>query len=58
MHHASKTFMMDENLGCARVRVQFGDDVKQIEVFIGFQISCIMCIGMSTLNNAYVSSDT
>lgn len=50
--------MMDETLGCARVRVQFGDDVKQIEVFIGFQISCIMCIGMNTLNNAYVSSDT
>ena len=50
--------MMDETLGCARVRAQFGDDVKQIEVVIGFQISCIMCIGMNTLNNVYVSSDT
>ncbi|GAA0163871.1 chaperone [Lithospermum erythrorhizon] len=26
VHHASKTFVMDETLGCARVRVQFGDD--------------------------------
>lgn len=32
VHHASKTFVMDESLGCARVKVQFGDDDQKIEV--------------------------
>ncbi|RWR85175.1 DNAJ heat shock N-terminal domain-containing protein [Cinnamomum micranthum f. kanehirae] len=42
VHHASKTFMMDESLGCARVRVQFGDDVKQIEVSVdSCPVNCI-----------------
>lgn len=31
-HNTSETFMMDEALGCARVRVQFGDSEKKIEV--------------------------
>lgn len=31
-HNASETFVMDEALGCARVRVQFGDPEKKIEV--------------------------
>ncbi|XP_020088392.1 uncharacterized protein LOC109710296 [Ananas comosus] len=41
-HNASETFMMDEDLGCARVRVQFGDSEKKIEVSVD---SCPMnCI--------------
>ncbi|KAJ6838880.1 putative J domain-containing protein-like isoform X1 [Iris pallida] len=32
VHYASKTFTMDDALGTARVRVQFGDDEKSIEV--------------------------
>ncbi|KAF9589471.1 hypothetical protein IFM89_024233 [Coptis chinensis] len=32
MHHATNAFMMDEALGCARVKVQFGENDKQIEV--------------------------
>eukprot|EP00262_Sarcandra_glabra_P005701 TRINITY_DN17475_c3_g1_i1.p1 TRINITY_DN17475_c3_g1~~TRINITY_DN17475_c3_g1_i1.p1 ORF type:complete len:312 (+),score=47.50 TRINITY_DN17475_c3_g1_i1:53-937(+) len=34
VHHASKTFVMDEALGCARVKVQFGDDEEKIEVSV------------------------
>lgn len=59
MHHASKTFMMDETLGCARVKVQFGDDEKRIEVFIRFQISCLLCVDMNILMHVDPhSSDT
>lgn len=32
MHHAPNTFTMDENLGCARVKVQDGDTDTKIEV--------------------------
>lgn len=32
MHHASNTFMMDEALGCARVKMQFGDDEQKLVV--------------------------
>lgn len=32
MHNASNTFAMDEALGCARVKVQFGDDEQKLEV--------------------------
>lgn len=32
VHNASNTFMMDEALGCARVKVQYGDDDTKIEV--------------------------
>ena len=31
VHHASNTFFMDEAIGCARVKVQFGDDDQKIE---------------------------
>ncbi|XP_062106906.1 chaperone protein dnaJ C76, chloroplastic-like [Humulus lupulus] len=42
VHHASKTFMMDESLGCARVKVQFGDDDQKIEVSIdSCPVNCI-----------------
>ena len=32
VHHAGNTFVMDDALGCARVKVQYGDDDKKIEV--------------------------
>ncbi|KAK9064757.1 hypothetical protein SSX86_016139 [Deinandra increscens subsp. villosa] len=34
VHNASKTFVMDETIGCARVGVQFGDDDNSIEVAV------------------------
>ncbi|KAI7741135.1 hypothetical protein M8C21_021150 [Ambrosia artemisiifolia] len=34
VHNASKTFVMDETTGCARVQVQFGDDDASIEVAV------------------------
>ncbi|XP_042502733.1 chaperone protein dnaJ C76, chloroplastic-like isoform X2 [Macadamia integrifolia] len=42
VHHAGNTFMMDDALGCARVRVQFGDEDKQIEVSLdSCPVNCI-----------------
>eukprot|EP01018_Ginkgo_biloba_P003368 Gb_02355 [translate_table: standard] len=40
--HASNTFMMDEALGCARVKVQYGDDDARIKVSIdSCPVNCI-----------------
>lgn len=40
--HASKTFIMDEALGCARVKVQFGDDDSQIKASLdSCPVNCI-----------------
>lgn len=40
--HASKTFVMDEALGCARVKVQYGDDDSQIKVSMdSCPVNCI-----------------
>jgi len=42
VHNASNTFMMDEALGCARVKVQYGDDDRKIEVSIDLcPVNCI-----------------
>ncbi|XP_056176373.1 chaperone protein dnaJ C76, chloroplastic-like isoform X3 [Syzygium oleosum] len=42
VHHASKTFVMDEELGCARVRVQYGDDEQKLEVSVeSCPVNCI-----------------
>ncbi|KAL5723902.1 hypothetical protein ACHQM5_007239 [Ranunculus cassubicifolius] len=42
VHHASKTFMMDDTLGCARVKVQFGDENQRIEVSVdSCPVNCI-----------------
>lgn len=42
VHHASNTFVMDEALGCARVKVQFGDDDNKIEVSVdSCPVNCI-----------------
>ncbi|KAF5479639.1 hypothetical protein F2P56_000446 [Juglans regia] len=41
-HHASNTFEMDEALGCARVKVQYGDDDQNIEVSVdSCPVNCI-----------------
>ncbi|CAN1853320.1 Chaperone protein dnaJ C76, chloroplastic [Linum perenne] len=41
-YHASNTFVMDQYLGCARVKVQYGDDADKIEVSVD---SCLVnCI--------------
>ncbi|KAF5818130.1 hypothetical protein HanXRQr2_Chr02g0061261 [Helianthus annuus] len=32
VHNASKTFVMEETTGCARVKVQFEDDDTSIEI--------------------------
>ncbi|KAK3033046.1 hypothetical protein RJ639_035672 [Escallonia herrerae] len=42
VHHAGNTFMMDETLGSARVKVQYGDDDKKIEVSVdSCPVNCI-----------------
>ncbi|XVF60247.1 hypothetical protein PTKIN_Ptkin08bG0029400 [Pterospermum kingtungense] len=42
VHHASNTFVMDEALGCARVRVQYGDDDHKIDVSVdSCPVNCI-----------------
>lgn len=32
VHQACSTFLFDEALGCARVKLQYGDDDQKIEV--------------------------
>ncbi|KAK7258819.1 hypothetical protein RIF29_24406 [Crotalaria pallida] len=45
VHHASNTFTMDEVHGCARVKVQFGDDDQNIEVSIkSCPVNCIYLV--------------
>ncbi|RVW40313.1 Chaperone protein dnaJ C76, chloroplastic [Vitis vinifera] len=42
VHHAGNTFVMDDALGCARVKVQYGDDDKKIEVSVdSCPVNCI-----------------
>ncbi|XP_021299245.1 uncharacterized protein LOC110427929 [Herrania umbratica] len=42
VHHASNTFVMDEALGCARVRVQYGDNDQKIDVSVdSCPVNCI-----------------
>ncbi|OVA19872.1 DnaJ domain [Macleaya cordata] len=42
VHNASNTFMMDEALGSARVKVQFGDDDEKIQVSVdSCPVNCI-----------------
>ncbi|XP_022741907.1 uncharacterized protein LOC111293438 [Durio zibethinus] len=42
VHHASNTFVMDEAHGCARVRVQYGDDDQKINVSVdSCPVNCI-----------------
>ncbi|XP_019418778.1 PREDICTED: uncharacterized protein LOC109329540 [Lupinus angustifolius] len=42
VHHASNTFTMDEAHGCARVKVQYGDNDQNIEVSVeSCPVNCI-----------------
>ncbi|KAL2320137.1 hypothetical protein Fmac_029106 [Flemingia macrophylla] len=42
VHHASHTFTMDESHGCARVKVQYGDNDQSIEVSVeSCPVNCI-----------------
>ncbi|KAJ1412163.1 DnaJ domain containing protein [Sesbania bispinosa] len=42
VHHASHTFIMDDALGCARVKVQDGDSDQKIEVSVeSCPVNCI-----------------
>lgn len=42
VHNASKTFVMDEAIGCARVKVQFGDSDQNIQVSVdSCPVNCI-----------------
>lgn len=42
VHQASSTFVFDETLGCARVKLQYGDDDQKIEVSVdSCPVNCI-----------------
>ncbi|KAJ4841173.1 hypothetical protein Tsubulata_051120 [Turnera subulata] len=42
VHYASNTFLFDEAVGCARVKVQYGDDDRKIEVSVdSCPVNCI-----------------
>ncbi|XP_024182123.1 chaperone protein dnaJ C76, chloroplastic isoform X2 [Rosa chinensis] len=42
VHQASATYMFDESLGCARVKLQYGDDDLKIEVSVdSCPVNCI-----------------
>ncbi|KAL6136278.1 hypothetical protein ACLB2K_061577 [Fragaria x ananassa] len=42
VHQASATYMFDEALGCARVKLQYGDDDQRIEVSVdSCPVNCI-----------------
>ncbi|KAL5572764.1 hypothetical protein UlMin_022361 [Ulmus minor] len=50
VHHASKTFMMDEAHGCARVKVQYGDNEQEIEVSVdSCPVNCIYWVDREEL---------
>ncbi|PKI55184.1 chaperone protein dnaJ C76, chloroplastic-like isoform X2 [Punica granatum] len=48
--HAGKTFVMDEDLGCARVKLQFGDDQQKLEVSVdSCPVNCIYWVDSEEL---------
>ncbi|XP_015879312.2 chaperone protein dnaJ C76, chloroplastic-like [Ziziphus jujuba] len=50
VHHASNTFVMDEALGCARVKVQYGDDEQKLEVSVdSCPVNCIYWVDREEL---------
>nr|GMC62086.1 high affinity nitrate transporter 2.7 [Ipomoea batatas] len=50
VHHAPNTFTMDENLGCARVKVQDGDTDKKIEMSVdSCPVNCIYWVDTEEL---------
>lgn len=50
VHHARNTFTMDESVGCARVKVQYGDDERQIQVSVdSCPVNCIYWVDAEEL---------
>ncbi|KAI4366872.1 hypothetical protein MLD38_022682 [Melastoma candidum] len=50
VHNASNTFVMDDELGCARVRIQYGDDDQKLEVSVdSCPVNCIHWIDREDL---------
>lgn len=50
VHHASNTFILDESIGCARVKTQYGDDDQKIEVSIeSCPVNCIYWVDREEL---------
>ncbi|KAK4846241.1 hypothetical protein QYF36_014779 [Acer negundo] len=51
VQHASNTFVMDEAMGCARVKVQYGDSDKNIEVSVdSCPVNCIHWVDREELD--------
>ncbi|XP_011047333.1 PREDICTED: uncharacterized protein LOC105141715 isoform X1 [Populus euphratica] len=50
VHHASNTFILDESIGCARVKTQYGDDDQKIEVSVeSCPVNCIYWVDREEL---------
>ncbi|XP_044466477.1 chaperone protein dnaJ C76, chloroplastic-like [Mangifera indica] len=50
VHHAGNTFEMDEAMGCARVRVQYGDREEKLEVSVeSCPVNCIHWVNREEL---------
>ncbi|XP_071914582.1 chaperone protein dnaJ C76, chloroplastic-like [Coffea arabica] len=50
VYHARNTFTMDESLGCARVKVQYGDDETEIQVSVDLcPVNCIYWVDAEEL---------
>ncbi|KAL3526400.1 hypothetical protein ACH5RR_011056 [Cinchona calisaya] len=50
VHHASSTFVMDETVGCARVKVQYGDAEAEIQVSVdSCPVNCIYWVDAEEL---------
>ncbi|KAL8138097.1 hypothetical protein V2J09_004098 [Rumex salicifolius] len=51
VHHACGTFIMDEAVGSARVKVQYGDDLQNIEVAVeSCPVNCIHWVDREDLS--------
>lgn len=49
-HYAGNTFTMDETTGCARVKVQFGDALPDIQVSVdSCPVNCILWVAAEEL---------
>ncbi|WCJ21005.1 DNAJ heat shock N-terminal domain-containing protein [Euphorbia peplus] len=50
VYNASNTFVMDETTGCARVKVQFGDDDQKVQVSVdSCPVNCIHLVDKEEL---------
>ncbi|KAK4752682.1 hypothetical protein SAY87_021480 [Trapa incisa] len=50
VYHAKNTFVMDEDLGSARVKLQYGDDLQKLEVSVELcPVNCIHWVDLEEL---------